>query len=200
MNRKIVYLDTETTGLDYSDEIVQLGVVDDEGKVLIDSLVRPQTVHSWPEAQAIHGISPNDVKVAPPLEQLESQLITAIQDCIVVIYNRDYDLRYLPLSVLDSAHATVCAMHAYAEYRGEWNDYFGNYRWHKLVNAARHVGHKWTGRAHSAVADALACRSVWHFLPGNIKTRYITEALEDKKPPPLSDAESSAEPYDDVPF
>lgn len=35
-----------------------------------------------------------------------------------------------------------------------------------LANAARIVGHVWTGEAHRALADALACRSVWLHLEG----------------------------------
>ena len=34
----------------------------------------------------------------------------------------------------------------------------------KLQKAAEHVGHTWTGDAHRALADALACRSVWLWL------------------------------------
>ena len=34
-------LDTETTGLDAHDEVIQLGIVDMHGNVLLDTLVRP---------------------------------------------------------------------------------------------------------------------------------------------------------------
>ena len=36
-----VYLDTETTGLEKTDEIVEISIVDDSGQVLLDSLVKP---------------------------------------------------------------------------------------------------------------------------------------------------------------
>lgn len=50
-----VYLDTETTGLDDDDEIVELGIADAEGQVLVSTLVRPEHHTEWPEAEAING-------------------------------------------------------------------------------------------------------------------------------------------------
>lgn len=43
--------------------------------------------------------------------------------------------------------------------------------WRKLEVAARHVGHRWTGEAHRALADAMACRSVWEWMEGGATTR-----------------------------
>lgn len=39
-----------------------------------------------------------------------------------------------------------------------------NARWVRLALAAQHAGHVWTGRPHSALADALAARSVARYL------------------------------------
>ena len=40
----------------------------------------------------------------------------------------------------------------------------GDGRWQKLDVACKRVGHQWTGTAHRALADALACRSVSRWL------------------------------------
>jgi hypothetical protein len=54
-----VYLDLETTDLHPSeDEIVEIGILDDQGQPLLDTLVRPIRHTSWPEAEYINGISP----------------------------------------------------------------------------------------------------------------------------------------------
>ncbi|ESQ14925.1 MAG: hypothetical protein N838_30690 [Thiohalocapsa sp. PB-PSB1] len=54
-----VYLDLETTGLHPSrDEIVEIGILDDQGQPLLDTLVRPIRHTSWPEAEYNNGISP----------------------------------------------------------------------------------------------------------------------------------------------
>ena len=55
-----VYLDTETTGVADDDEMVELTIIDDDGKPLIDTLIKPKYHTSWPGAQRVHGISPID--------------------------------------------------------------------------------------------------------------------------------------------
>ena len=70
---RTVYLNLETTGLNSAeDEIVEIGILADNGEPIIDSLVRPQRHRSWPNAQRIHGISPADVQGAPILEELRA--------------------------------------------------------------------------------------------------------------------------------
>ena len=66
-----IYLDLETTGLSPpDDEILEIAVVDDAGAVLLHSLVRPAHTTAWPDAEAIHGLTPADVQDAPVLEAL----------------------------------------------------------------------------------------------------------------------------------
>ena len=54
---RTVFLDLETTGLDpRTDEILEIGILDDAGRVLLDSLVRPERHRRWPGAEAIQGV------------------------------------------------------------------------------------------------------------------------------------------------
>ncbi|MDP2626098.1 MAG: 3'-5' exonuclease, partial [Candidatus Rokubacteria bacterium] len=59
-----VYLDTETTGLDPGDQIVEICVLDHDGSVLVDSLVKSACRIS-PGAAAVHGITEGAVRDAP---------------------------------------------------------------------------------------------------------------------------------------
>lgn len=159
----LLYLDTETTGLSASyDEIVQIGVVDEDGQVLMDTLIRPVRNTSWPEAEAIHGITPQMVASAPALDEVLPALTDIVRGQHVVIYNAGFDCGFLPV-VNEVAARIDCCMLAYAEHIGDWHDYYGNYRWHRLVDAAKHLRHD-LSQAHNAVADALACRAVWRYL------------------------------------
>ncbi|AYW42369.1 3'-5' exonuclease [Pseudomonas aeruginosa] len=170
---RTVYLDTETTGLSCSggDELVEISVVDDGGNVLLDSLVKPTRHTEWPEAQAIHGITPADVANAPSLEKLLPRLQAIIEDSrALVIYNASFDLAFLPdsLRLLASGKA-LCAMQAFSLYAGEWDERRQSYRWYKLVDAACSAGHQWDGSAHRARADAMATRSVWRWLCSGVR-------------------------------
>ena len=158
-----VYLDTETTGLYSTDEIVEIAIVSDDESVLLNTLVKPSRKRTWPEAQRIHGISPKMVSNVPRLKDLEQQIHDAVAGNDVIIYNAAYDSRFLK-SMLDYAASVQCCMLPFAKHYGEWSDWHGNYRWQRLSVAAEDVGFKWPGDAHRALADALACRAVWRFL------------------------------------
>ncbi len=165
---RTIYLDFETTGLEGA-EVVEVAIIDDDGGVLLHSLVKPVGCTQWPEAQAIHGISPADVADAPVFADLLPKIESLIEKCsALVIYNRGFDIRFIgdensPVRKMARQRAR-CAMEAWAEYQGDWNESRGTYRWHKLVAAAEDVGHDWAGDAHRALADALAARSVWHYM------------------------------------
>lgn len=151
-----VYLDTETTGLSPAkgDAIVEVAIVDGEGRVLIDTLVNPGRSIPW-QASSIHGITDDMVRGAPTLSQLMPCVLEIVQSEQVVIYNARFDAPFFP-GRLNQARTVECAMLRFAELRGG--------RWQRLDAAAQHVGHRWTGAAHRASADALACRSVWNWL------------------------------------
>ena len=160
-----VYLDTETTGLNggRGDEIVELSIIDDNGDILIDTLVKPDNKTSWIDAQEIHGISPDDVIDAPSLKSLMPEILRVISGKTVVIYNSGFDIMFFSDETFSNSNVRCCMLE-YAEKIGDWNDYRGGYRWHKLSAAASHVNHSWSGDAHRALADTLATRSVWRWL------------------------------------
>ena len=164
---QVLYLDTETTGLaPTTNDLLEVAVVDESGAVLLDPLVRPRRRQAWPEAQAVHGIRPEDVATAPELATVAAQLAEVIEAAdALVIYNAQFDLGFLPARVRKlAAQKAVCAMEAYSLWVGDWNDYHGNYRWFRLTAAAMAAGHTWSGQAHRALADTLAARSVWQWL------------------------------------
>ncbi len=170
-----VYLDLETTGLDSDDEILEIGILDDSGEVLLDSLVRPVRHTAWPEAQAINGIAPEDVEHALLLDDIRSQIIEAVRYKRVVIYNADFDTQFLP-DELQHAVCIECCMWTFAGYYGEWRADRGNYRWKKLIFAADYVRHQWQGTKHRAIHDCMATRAVWRYLTDKVEHARINAA------------------------
>lgn len=178
---KPLFLDTETTGLNphYGDELVEIAIVDSEGNTLLNTFVKPTQNAYWNEAQKIHGITPAMVENAPTFEELKATITQICKGKTVVIYNASFDLSFLDDCLVDSQ--VECCMERFAEFYGEWNDYFENYKWQNLSIASAYVGYKFEGKAHRALADTLACRSVWNYLnnPLHIETRKLE--LEEKE-------------------
>jgi len=166
-------LDLETTGLDLrADEIVEIGILGEDGQVLLDTLVRPVRRRSWPGAQRVHGIAPVDVRDAPTLDALRPWIIEAVSDALVVIYNAPFDAGFLRFE-LEASAGVRCAMREFAEVFGEWSNWHGNYRWQKLDIAAAYVGFDWDGASHRAINDYQATRAVWRYLAGRHRTKYV---------------------------
>ena len=92
--------DTETTGLDpLGDEIVALGAVRIVNMHLLenetfDELVRPRRPIP-PSATRVHGIRPEDVADAPPVEAVVRRFHAFVGDDVLVAHNAAFDMRFL---------------------------------------------------------------------------------------------------------
>jgi len=160
-------LDTETTGLNWPAETVNIAVIDWTGEELVNTLVRPVKPIP-PGATAIHGITDQMVAGAPLWRDVRPQVIEALSGHDLVIYNANYDLQIL--SWTDTLQGIKehspwqlsgawCAMEWYAEYFGEWDDYHGNYRWQKLTTAIRQQRLQ-VKDAHGAIGDCRMTREL----------------------------------------
>ena len=166
-------LDTETTSL--TGAIIEIAVIDGAGNTLLDTRLQPREPIT-PGAQAIHGISDDDLRDAPLFSEIYDRLAAALRGRHLVVYNLDFDsgrlayecerwrLPYLlpTRSTLEltplfpqqwrkvDARGIVKrehdAMEHYSAWVNEWSDYHGDYRWQKLYGG------------HSALSDCLAVR------------------------------------------
>lgn len=160
-----VFLDTETTGIGPHAEIVEICVVDHDGGILVDTLVRPRG-EIEPGAQIVHGINADMLTDAPGWDQVWPQVEEAITGRYAGIYNLDFDRRMMmqshqrnamPWKRLDTKF--FCVMKLYAQFYGQWNNRRGSYRWQSLDNA------RWQCRLdipnrHRAKEDTLLTREV----------------------------------------
>jgi len=165
-----LYLDTETTGLDKRAEIVEIALVDHDGAVLLDSLVKPTRRIPW-DATQVHHISDAMVADAPTWAELWPQIQVLLNGRRVGIYNAEFDLRMIAQShtahkVADTAAGSnaFCIMKLYAEFFGEQGSY-GDFKWQSLEKAARQCGID-LPNSHRAGADALLARAVLEAMAG----------------------------------
>ncbi|EBH2659009.1 3'-5' exonuclease [Salmonella enterica] len=158
-----VFLDTETTGLDAGAQALEIGLVNARGDLIYETRLKP-TVSIDPAAAAVHGISEAMLADAPAWPDIAQQLQHHIDQRPLVIFNADFDMRILkqtaeahndPVSWLDTL-TVYCAMRLAAGYYGPTNRY-GTI---SLASAASQAGLNWSGRAHSAVADAVMTAGV----------------------------------------
>lgn len=161
---KVICLDCETTGLDpYQDEILSLSIIDWDGNVLHDAKYKPKYVKEWTEASRINGIYPHHVRNRPHfLDDLEEvrEIVWGADE--IIAYNASFDLSFLNCNDCGPtvAHKITDTMLQYAREIGEWDRAHDGWKWHKLTDAAAHIGYEWTGKAHGSLADARACLAV----------------------------------------
>lgn len=175
--RGFVYLDVETTGTAWQCAIVEIAVVDDKGKILVNTLVKPP--HPIPkEVTKHHGITDEDVDNSPVFSDIEKQVAEAVRDKYVVMYNARFDIMFLPGSVSSAMIEPICCMERFAVYAHEagWVDTTVSPM--SLIDAVSTIDAKFPGRPHRALPDALACRLVWrHMFTSPKPRRRIPQAF-----------------------
>ena len=93
---KYVILDTETTGLRENDVLLQIGIIDLDGNILMDTLIKPTKKKSFDSTSTdIHGISMETVKDAPTFLSIYKDFKDVIGKKEVLIYNEPYDARII---------------------------------------------------------------------------------------------------------
>lgn len=164
-----IYLDTETTGVRSNAEIVEICLVDHDGTVILDSLVRPR-LPIPADAARIHGIHDEMVAAAPTWSSIWPQIDAALQGRVVGIFNASFDLRLMEQSHRQANFAlpvpslsTFCIMKLYAQFYGEWDPYRQAYRWQSLDKAQRYCKIPLVN-SHRAKADAVLARAVLHHM------------------------------------
>lgn len=159
-----VVLDTETTGFNNDDEIVELGITDRNGNVLYEGMFNPNKELSE-EASKVNGITMNDLANKPSFGTEAQRIADILLERPLVIYNKDFDTRLVLQSM--EAHkediadydvlkekinekfqtTTYCAMQSYTAYK----DF---YKSTKLVEALKEQGVDKV-QSHRAVDDCI---------------------------------------------
>lgn len=156
-------LDTETTGLDYKAQIVDLAIINGAGEVLLETRLKP-SVPIDDGAGRVHGISSADLANAPTWADVAAEVEALLAGRTVIIFNARFDkglLRQTAEAFGDRAEwldtvQTKCAMYLAANAFGPTNRH-GTI---SLSDAMIDAGVEWRGKAHSAAADAMAALGV----------------------------------------
>jgi len=161
----LIYLDLETTSqFPDSADIVQIGILSHDGKVLINQLVNPGKPIP-PESTKIHRITDDDVASSPTFAEIYPELKPLINGKMVVIYNANYDSQILQYHCETAKlppfrpERWIDAMQPVSEFVGNWNARYKSFKWVKLTEVADQLKVSLDG-AHDALVDCHLTRGV----------------------------------------
>lgn len=159
-----IILDTETTGLGNNAEIVEISIIDLNGNILLNTLIKPKD-RIPPEVIAIHGITNDAVRIAPSWLDADLKVAKILQSApIILIYNADFDLRMIRQTqdkyglphYKNIEKKTECIMHFCSQ---QALDETG-YKRRSLNFMAKHRGVRIIGTPHRALTDCLTVKSI----------------------------------------
>jgi len=160
-----IFIDTETTGFEIFDMLVEIAVLDSDGTLLFESLVKPsKPIPS--AATRVHGISDAMVAWAPSWAEVWPQVQSVVQGRVAGFYNAEFDLKMIRQSCgLNGIpweypfEDDFCVMELFARYYGEMDPRHGKYRWKNLAFAGNYFRIP-EPNAHRAKDDALLTKLV----------------------------------------
>ena len=165
LQRSPIYLDTETTGISPTAEIIEIALVDQDGSVILETLVKPKGTIDR-DAFLVHGITDAVLQTAPSWKDVWPQVGAALAGRLVGVYNSEFDLRMMQQSHrkywMDDqipAENFFCIMKLYARFFGEWDQRRRSYRWHSLDQAGKQCRIP-LPNSHRAKDDALLARAL----------------------------------------
>ncbi len=161
-DNEVYLLDTETTGLGPSDEILELAIVDLQGNTLLNTRLKP-TCSISSAALSVHRINEEVLRDAPRLADIWSDAWVLLKDRKIVTYNASFDqakllrsCRVNGISTLSQLGNWYCAMQAYADLWRQ-SGYYGSYTWQSLSKACSQQNIDISDLPlHSALGDCLA--------------------------------------------
>ncbi len=170
IEQRPVYIDTETTGIGKEDEIVEISIIDFDGKLLSNSLIKP-TKPIPADAQNVHHISNKEVASAPAWPIAWPRIRSFLYGRSIVAYNAPFDYR-----MMQQSHARyrlpwkdtlqmLDALPLYSDYRGVWDPARRSMKYFKLEEAGAYFQIPLLNE-HRAEADALLVRAVVHCIAG----------------------------------
>ncbi|MCS4089519.1 DNA polymerase III subunit epsilon [Rhizobium sp. BK176] len=101
MKDRVISFDTETTGLNHrdGDRLIEFGAVEIVGNMITGKFfhmfVNPGRQKVHPDAFRVHGISDEDLKDKPSMDEVMPQFLEFIGDSPVVIHNAPFDMGFV---------------------------------------------------------------------------------------------------------
>ena len=152
INYKVIVIDTETTGTDpYSDELLQIAIINGSGRVLFNKYLKPTHTNSWPDAQKVNHISPKKVSRCKTVDKYKRKIQKIIDDADIIV---GYNIKKFDIPFLESAGLSIGSkqiIDVFLDVKGKFA------KWPKLADVALCTGYIFT--PHDALED---CKATLH--------------------------------------
>lgn len=148
----ILILDSETTGLE--GEIIELAIINIRGETAYNQRFKP-SLPVEEGAMWVHGLTPEVLEGEPRFTDEYPKIKDLLTSAnLVLIYNADFDVARLRQTCQLYSLPVIkftddCVMTWYAQFYGEWSNYWQSYKWQPL-----------SGGDHSALGDCRATLDV----------------------------------------
>lgn len=173
--KRVLFFDLELTGVYDHDEIISISIVDAEGSVIMDTLVKPAHKKKWKNTEKIHGITPEMVADSPLLDDLipDIKVIFAEADNLIAYgVSTDYShIKYIYETESEREwlrQKTRCCANEFVRYQHE---HLPELEHASLTDAMAALDIAWDGVAHTSIADTIGCMKVW----GKLFPNYYSE-------------------------
>jgi DNA polymerase-3 subunit epsilon len=167
---EIIVLDCETTGLDIGcygdDEILEISIINGEGNILLNTLLKPYNKKEWPEAVWIHNITPDMVSKMPYPHEIVPILLGILNTAKVIVgYNVSFDL-----SVLESIGIKWNGMvdDVMKMFVPIYKKDTGNWRNQKLSTCAAYYNYNFESANHRSLEDVKATLHCYKCINNNV--------------------------------
>ncbi len=165
---RVLFFDLELTGFYDHDEILSITVIDANGNLIMDTLVKPEHTKKWNRTEKIHGITPEMVSDAPLLSELTPQIKEIFENADnLIAYGVSTDFSHIKYiydteEQREELHKKIrCCANEYVRYIHEHRPDLQNA---SLIDAMECFSIDWSGIPHSSAADTFACKEVWNVL------------------------------------
>ena len=160
---RIIVIDIETTGFnEYHEDVLQISIIDGDGRILLNSYVKPYYNSHWFLGEGLHYIYPEIVEDAPELHELIPQLKGILDSCDMMIgYNTPFVTSFLKfLNYSDKKEEDV--MEDFAPIYGEWMPSLESHKWQTLGTCADYYGYDWNSTEDSVSGSLRDCYAILH--------------------------------------
>lgn len=202
--RDVIILDTETTGLSTTDEVVGLALLNTRNEVVLDQHVLPKGRISK-KASEINGLTRERLRSlgARPWPEVHEEFTAALSGATcLVIYNANFDVQLLRQTAekyglgLPDLPNVRCAMRDYAAFRRVPDRRKGEWKWHKLEAAHNYETGEERTQQHRALDDCQMTLALMKAVAANTKTKRDDKDLLYEQDRDISAAKSKSEAVD----